>query len=278
MELTADILDLIRNALAEDLGDAGDITSQSTIPETTNTTAVMRARENGIAAGVDVAKAVFKQVDPSLEIKALKNDGDTLSKGDDLLRISGKARSILKAERVALNFISHLSGIASETAKYVEAVKGTNAKILDTRKTLPCYRTLHKHAVKMGGGTNHRFGLYDMVLIKDNHIAAAGGVIPALDAVKENKLNVKIEIEVDTPEQLKNVIEHGGADIVMLDNMPPDLLKQAVELVDHKMLTEASGGVNLQTVREIAQSGVDYISIGALTHSVKALDIGLDID
>ena len=183
----------------------------------------------------------------------------------------------MQAERIALNFLSHLSGIATETSKYVKAVSHTKAKILDTRKTLPGYRMLQKHAVKMGGGHNHRMGLHDMILIKDNHIAAAGGIVPALEKVKAANSKVKIEIEVDTLEQLQTVMPfHDIIDFVLLDNMPPSVLKEALKIIEGKILSEASGGINMNTVVAIAESGVDYISIGALTHSVKVFDIGLD--
>lgn len=281
MKITQDIVSLIQAALHEDLNDVGDITSQSTINPNQEISASMHARENGVVAGVLLVQRVFQEVDKNIKIEIFIEDGQNVTKGQEILTITGNAQNILTGERVALNFISHLSGIATETAKYVEAVKSTKAKILDTRKTLPAYRALQKYAVKMGGGENHRFGLYDMILIKDNHIAAAGSVSQALNAAKNSNHDVKIEIEVDTLDQLDEVLAHaqngGGADIVMLDNMAPDLLKQAVKKVKGQMLTEASGGVNLDTVRAIAESGVDYISIGALTHSVKVFDIGLDI-
>ena len=277
MDLSPDIIHLVKTSLHEDLGEIGDITSRSTIDASTQIKAVMRSRESGIVAGVELAEFVFKEVDETLILTKQIKDGETLQENQPVLTIKGNAQSILKAERVALNFISHLSGIATKTAKYVDAVKDTKAKILDTRKTLPGYRTLHKYAVKIGGGTNHRFGLYDMILIKDNHIAGAGGIKPALNLAQKSDHNVKIEIEVDTLDQLQEVLSHGGADIVLLDNMTPEQLKQAVGIIDGRLITEASGGINLKTVRAIAESGVDFISIGALTHSVKALDIGLDI-
>lgn len=276
MEITEDIVHLIQAAFTEDLGEDGDVTSALTIPEDKIITTTMNAREMGVIAGIPLAIEVFKTFDDTLDIQTFMEDGSKVSPKQKILSVTGKARSILSAERVALNFISHLSAIATQTATYVEAVKGTNARIFDTRKTLPAYRALQKYAVKMGGGTNHRIGLYDMILIKDNHIAAAGSVKAALDAVQNTK-NLKIEIEVDTLEQLDEVLTHGGADIVLLDNMNPDMLKIAVEKVNGQMLTEASGGINMDSVRAIAQSGVDYISIGALTHSVKVFDIGLDI-
>ncbi len=277
MEITAEIKDLIKAAFQEDLNDIGDITTNATISPDTIVTATMNAREDGVIAGTLLSEAVFKIYDDKLEVILHVEDGDSVRAGHKILTVSGNAQNILSSERVALNFLTHLSGIATETARYVDAVKHTKAKILDTRKTLPAYRTIQKHAVKMGGGTNHRIGLYDMVLIKDNHIAAAGGITQALDTTK-NIADVKIEIEVDTLEQLDEVIAHGGADIVLLDNMPPADLSTAVERIQGKIISEASGGVNMDTVVGIAETGVDLISIGALTHSVKVFDIGLDIE
>ena len=269
---------IIRNALLEDLGHGRDITSQATIPSGKKATAVMRAREAGVIAGIDVAVMAFQLVDNALNIETFVQNGGTVSAGADILNVSGNAQSILIGERVALNFASHLSGIATATTKYVEAIAGTKAKICCTRKTLPGLRVLQKAAVLAGGGANHRFELDDCVLIKDNHIAVAGGIAAVLDATK-NKIGhtTKIEIEVDTLDQLREVMEHGGADIVMLDNMAPDMLKKAVSMVDGTMITEASGGITLKNVRDIAEAGVDYISVGALTHSVTVLDLGLDI-
>lgn len=277
MEITPEIQYLVDMALREDLSDKGDITSQLTIPDHKKITATMHSRNNGIIAGMDLASYVFKKVNDTLEIEKHTEDGQIIKPQQKILTVRGHARSILSGERVALNFLSHLSAIATQTRQYVDAVSHTKAKILDTRKTLPAYRVLHKYAVKAGGGMNHRMGLHDMILIKDNHIAAAGSVRTALDAAQKSKYNVKIEIEVDTLEQLQEVLDHGAADIVMLDNMSPELLQKAVKMVEGKILTEASGGVNLDSVRAIAESGVDYISVGALTHSVKVLDIGLDI-
>lgn len=276
MKITAEIKSLIQSALNEDLGDRGDITSQNTISHDKNIRVTMNAREDGVLAGLDIAIEVFKIIDPALTFKAHKKDGDTLNANDPILTIDGNAQNILTAERTALNFMSHLSGIASQTARYVDMVKHTKAKILDTRKTLPAYRMMQKYAVKMGGGQNHRIGLYDMVLIKDNHIAAAGSVTNALDQIKKADLDVKIEIEVDTIDQLKEVLNHGTADIVLLDNMPPQDLKTAVKICEGKIITEASGGINMDSVVAIAETGVNYISIGALTHSVTVFDIGLD--
>lgn len=272
------IEDLVRSALKEDLGHGHDITSQSVIDPSAEVTATFNAREEGVLAGLILALSSFSHIDPDLEFEVFAQDGDVLEAADKIATVTGPASAILTAERVALNFLIHMSGIATLTRRHVLAVQGTNAKITDTRKTLPMLRTIQKYAVRAGGGYNHRFGLDDCILIKDNHIAIAGGVNEALTRAKENiGHTVKIEIEVDTLEQLKEVLEHGGADIVMLDNFDLKDLKTAVELIDGKLITEASGGVNLITVADIAKTGVDYISIGALTHSAPALDIGLDI-
>ena len=284
MEITQDFKDLVEIAIREDLGQSnsnktefiGDITTQSTINPDDIISPSMISREEGIVCGVDAAQYVFKRIAPHVEFTAHLKDGQSVKPKDKILTVHGAAQDILQSERIALNFITHLSGIASETARFVQAISHTKAKILDTRKTLPGWRHLQKHAVKMGGGQNHRMGLYDMVLVKDNHIAAAGGIIEALDRVKAANPNVKIEIEVDTLEQLEDVLKHGTADIVLLDNMPPSDLKNAVDMCAGQLITEASGGVNMDSVVAIAESGVDYISIGALTHSVTVFDIGLD--
>lgn len=273
------IEDLVRAALKEDFGHGLDITSQSIIPSDTQTRAVFRAREEGVLAGMILAFSAFMHVDPEFEFEVFANDGDVLESGQDIAVVNGPAASLLMAERVALNFMTHMSGIATLTRRYVLAVQGTNAKICDTRKTLPGLRAVQKYAVRAGGGFNHRFGLDDAVLIKDNHIAVAGGVENALNMARDNTGHmVKIEIEVDTLAQLEEVLKHGGADVVMMDNFDIDDLKKAVKMVDSKIVTEASGGVNLNTVKAIAETGVDYISIGALTHSATNFDIGLDID
>ncbi len=268
---------LIKAALAEDLADRGDITTLATIPYDAQAVAVLRARKEGVVAGVDVAAAAFYMVDQSLALGKNLLNGYKVSKDDIILSVSGSASSILTAERTALNFLTHLSGTATLTRRYVDAVSGTKAKIYDTRKTLPGLRELQKAAVVAGGGHNHRMGLYDAILIKDNHIAVAGGIATALDKVSDGN-KVSIEIEVDTLEQLEEVLKHGGADIVLLDNMDVPTLKKAVAMVDGRMITEASGGVNLDTLRAIAETGVDRIAVGALTHSAPALDIGLDIE
>lgn len=267
----------IRAALSEDLGRAGDITTQATIPESARARALIVARETGVIAGSDIAIAAFRMMEPNVRFDTHMKDGTAIAAGTAVLAVEGPARAILSAERVALNFMGRLSGIASLTARYVQAVKHTKARIVCTRKTTPNLRAFEKYAVRCGGGSNHRFGLDDAILIKDNHIAVAGGVVNALRAAKSFAGHlVKIEIEVDTLDQLDEVIKE-GADVVLLDNMMPDQLKEAVRRVSGKMLTEASGGVNLETVAAIAESGVDMISVGALTHSAKVLDLGLDI-
>lgn len=268
---------LVEDALAEDLGRLGDITSQAVIPADATATVVMRAREDGVVAGLEFARQAFLALDPAPEVTLLAKDGDRISQNSELMRVTGNARAILSAERVALNFAGRLSGIATKTAAFVAAAGAHKARICSTRKTTPGLRMAEKYAVRMGGGMNHRLGLDDAILIKDNHIAVAGGIRPALDAARGAAGHmVKIEIEVDTLAQLEEVLANGGADIVMLDNMPPDMLKTAVNMVGGRMLTEASGGVTLETVGAIAASGVDLISVGGLTHSARCLDIGLD--
>ena len=267
----------VRAALIEDLGRAGDITSQAVIPATKQASAVIVARNSGVLCGIAFAETAFRLAEPELKISTHKQDGDALREGDVIARISGPARGMLSAERVALNYLCHLSGIASLTAKFVNEVAHTKARIADTRKTTPGLRAFQKYAVHCGGGMNHRLGLDDAVLIKDNHIAVADGVVPALRSAKAAVGHlVKIEIEVDTLAQLSDVIAE-GADVVLLDNMSNDQLRQAVAMVGGKMLCEASGNVTLASVRAIAEAGVDIISSGALTHSVPNLDLGLDI-
>ncbi len=267
---------LVKTALEEDLGMVGDITSQLTIPSDMTASVMISSREQGVLAGMQFAKAAFSVVDETLLFEPMKHDSDVLQAGDILAKVSGNGRSLLTAERVALNFLGHMSGIASQTALFVKETEGTKARIADTRKTTPGLRMVEKYAVKAGGGVNHRFGLGDAVLIKDNHIAIAGGIDAALTTVIENAGHMrKIEVEVDTLEQLEEVL-HYKVDAVLLDNMPPEILVKAVAMIKGRVLAEASGGVNMTTVRAIAQSGVDLISIGALTHSSSTLDIGLD--
>jgi len=271
---------IVRAALEEDLGRAGDITSALTIPDGTRAAARIVARKPGVVAGLNCAEIAFRLVDPGLRVTLQARDGDAVAAGVALAAIEGDARAILTGERVALNFLGHLCGVATATAALVQAVAGTDARIVCTRKTLPGLRTLQKYAVRCGGGFNHRFGLDDAVLVKDNHIAAAGGVGPALSRLRAGLGHmVKIAVEVDTLEQLSEVLEL-GVDGVLLDNMTPAQLKQAVamnaDVFGSRATLEASGNVTLATVRAIAESGVDYISAGAITHSAPNLDLGLD--
>ncbi len=266
----------IRAALAEDLGRAGDITSELTISAEQKAEARLVARKPGHIAGLIAADIAFRLVDPALTVHVASPDGSAVEAGALLATIAGPARAILTAERVALNFAGHLSGVATATAALVEAVKSTGARIVCTRKTLPNLRILQKYAVRCGGGFNHRFGLDDAVLIKDNHIAAAGGIAPVLERVRAGLGHMaKVEIEVDTLQQLEEALSL-GADTILLDNMAPDDLRRAVAMAKGRAVLEASGNVTLQTVRAIAETGVDYISSGAITHSAINLDIGLD--
>lgn len=267
---------LVRSALIEDLGLAGDLTTNAIVPAEAETRARFVARKAGIVAGLDLAKLTFELVDPTLAFSIAKPDGAKVAAGETIAEVSGKAASILVGERVALNFLCHLSGIASATAQFVAAVAGTKAQIVCTRKTTPGLRAVEKYAVRAGGGHNHRFGLDDAVLIKDNHIAIAGGVVEALRRARQGAGHlVKVEIEVDTLDQLRAALDE-RPDAVLLDNMNPAQLAQAVKIVGGRAITEASGGVSLENVAAIAASGVDLISIGSLTHSAPVLDIGLD--
>ena len=263
-------------ALEEDLGQAGDITTDPIIPAHATAEAEIVARKEGVIAGLDLAAASFKALDPDSKFVADVADGARVAAGARLARIQGKARALLSAERVALNFLGHLSGIATLTAAYVAAIEGTKARIACTRKTTPGLRAFEKYAVRACGGFNHRFGLYDAVLIKDNHIAAAGGLAQALAKLRARTGHlVKVEVEVDTLDQLDEAL-HFPIDAVLLDNMDAATLKKAVALVNGRVLTEASGGVSLETVRKIAETGVDLISVGALTHSAGRLDLALE--
>lgn len=266
----------VNAALAEDLGLAGDITTNATVDPEAIADAVIASRQDGIVAGLPLALAAFRALDVDVAITVRHDDGDRVRAGDTIATISGNARAVLTAERVALNYMGRLSGIASLTRQYVDAVAGTRAKIADTRKTTPGLRAFEKYAVRCGGGQNHRTGLFDAVLIKDNHIVASGGLKHAIQSARANVGHlVKIEVEVDTLEQLDEVLPF-DIDAVLLDNMTPAQLRKAVSRVAGRCLTEASGGVNLETVRVIAESGVDMISVGALTHSARVLDLGLD--
>ena len=266
---------LIALAIAEDLQGGEDVTSVSTIAPDSVSTADFTARKSGVLAGIEMVEATLKEVGLT-NIVIHKKDGDRISEGDVLLTVSGNTRAILLAERTALNFVGHLSGIASETSKWVTAVAGTKCKVRDTRKTTPGYRQLEKYAVRMGGGTNHRMSLADAALIKDNHIAAAGGVSQAFSAVRSAFPSAPIEIEVDTLDQLREVLPL-KPDLVLLDNMSPAMCAEAVALVAGATPLEASGGITLNNAKAYADSGVDFIAIGALTHSAAVLDIGLDL-
>jgi nicotinate-nucleotide pyrophosphorylase (carboxylating) len=267
---------VVRAALLEDLGRAGDLTTDSIVPVDARADTALVARKKGVVAGLDLARIAFKLIDPDIEFEVVMPDGSAISPGDTLANVRGPARGILTGERVALNFLSHLSGIASTTREIVDAVAGHKATIVTTRKTIPGLRTVQKYAVRMGGGGNHRFGLDDAVLIKDNHVAVAGGITAAVERARAGVGHlVKIELEVDTMAQLQEALAI-GVDAVLLDNMGPAELKEAVDLVAGRAVTEASGGITPETAPAIAASGVDLISIGWLTHSNKALDIGLD--
>jgi nicotinate-nucleotide pyrophosphorylase (carboxylating) len=273
------IEDIVRAALKEDLGHGHDITTECVVPLDKDARAVVNARKAGRLAGIVAGLAAFTLTDPDCEIEVLKMDGEDVTAGEDIAVITGSARSILTAERTALNFMQHLSGIATLTKQYVDAIEDTGARIVESRKTVPGMRALAKQAVRLGGGMNHRYGLDDAILIKDNHIALAGGIYPALQMAKENAGHmVKIEIEVDSLDQLDEVLAHGGADIIMLDNFAVKDIETAVKTINGRAIIEASGGVTLETVRPIAETGVHIISVGALTHSAPALDLGLDIE
>ncbi|TYT23219.1 carboxylating nicotinate-nucleotide diphosphorylase [Dictyoglomus thermophilum] len=267
---------MVEEALEEDIG-FGDITTESIVPEDMNSKAVIIAKEEGILAGLPVAKAVFKTLESSVEFKELKKDGDKIKEGDIILEIIGKTKTILMGERTALNFIQRLSGIATYTRKCVDMVRPYGVKILDTRKTTPTLRILEKYAVKIGGGENHRFALYDMVLIKDNHIRVAGSIKEAIRRVRENVSHVyKIEVEVSNLEELKEALET-QVDIVLLDNMDYETLKEAINMAKGKVLIEVSGKISMEDLEKIAKLGVDFISMGKLTHSFKSLDLSLEI-
>ena len=277
----AEIRHAVKNALAEDIG-AGDATTLATIPLNAKSAAFFRARENLVVAGIGFAEAAFRQLSPKIKIQKLARDGQKISAGKTILKISGPARAILSAERVALNFIQRLSGVATLTSQFVETVRGTKSKILDTRKTTPGWRRFEKYAVTCGGGKNYRLGLFDQILIKDNHLAALrdekpNAIAAAVSRARKKFPKLKIEVEADNLAQVAQAAD-AGADFILLDNMDLKRLRLAVKIVKSRAKTEASGGVNLQTVRAIAQTGVDFISVGALTHSARAVDIGLDFE
>jgi len=268
---------MVRAALLEDLGTYGDVTTRAVIPAGTTYEARLNAREAGVVSGMQIARIAFHLVDPTLEVTTLIGDGGTCAKGDVLMTIKGSAASILSGERVALNFAGRLTGIATLTASFVAETKGTHTRVTCTRKTTPGLRIVEKQAVLHGGGFNHRFSLSDAILIKDNHIAAAGGVAAVLNATKAVASHmIRVEIEVDRLDQLAQVLETGGADVVLLDNMDTPTLVEAVKMVDGRIKTEASGNMKRERIAEVAATGVDYVSSGALTHSAKTLDLGLD--
>ncbi|MGF7058039.1 carboxylating nicotinate-nucleotide diphosphorylase [Brassicibacter mesophilus] len=267
---------IIKNALLEDMNN-GDITTDSLIDEDSLSVAEIKAKEDGVIAGIDVARMVFELLDDAIIFEKYIDDGFVTKKGDIIARITGKTRAILSGERTALNLLQRMSGIATTTAMYSERIKKYNAKIVDTRKTVPGLRILDKYSVRMGGGINHRFNLSDAILIKDNHIKAAGGITEAINIVKSKiPHTVKIEVEVETLDQLKEALD-ANADVIMLDNMDTAAMKQAVVINNKKAIIEASGNMSLGRILEVAETGVDIISVGALTHSVKALDISLNI-
>ncbi|MBR3529375.1 MAG: carboxylating nicotinate-nucleotide diphosphorylase [Bacteroidales bacterium] len=270
--------ELILMALKEDVGD-GDHSTLACIPASAQGKAKMVAKKEGVLCGIEVGKRVFQLVDPALKVSLLKQDGDWLRVGDRVMSVEGSSASILTAERTALNFMQRLSGIATETHRMVDMLQGLHTRLLDTRKTTPNMRLLEKYAVKCGGGTNHRIGLYDMVMLKDNHIDFAGGIEAAIDRthdyLQKNNKQLKIEIEVRNLDELQRVLDHGGVDRIMLDNFDTDTLREAVRRIDGRFETEASGGITDQTLRSYAETGVDFISVGALTHHIKSLDLSL---
>jgi nicotinate-nucleotide pyrophosphorylase (carboxylating) len=270
-----DIDEFVSRILAEDLGKGGDVTSNATIPADARFTAAMNCRQRIVLAGIELAAAFFRALDPKVEIELLASDGDLLVHGTTLMRLSGNARAMLSAERSALNTLQHLSGVATLTRRYVDAIEGTGAILLDTRKTLPGLRALEKYATRMGGAQNHRMRLDDGVLIKDNHIAACGGVAEAVRAAKSANTALQVQVEVDHTDQIEPALE-AGADRLLLDNMDPAKLREAVALTGGRVPLEASGGVTLETIRFLAETGVNYVSVGRITQSAPAVDIGLD--
>ena len=277
--MKSDRYDPIAAALKEDIGQ-GDITTDFFVPETLHATGRVTARENAIVAGTGAAAEVFRRVDPSIDIQIVHRDGDEVVAGDLIIEVRGLARSILKAERVALNFLQRLCGIATLTRQFVDAIGNHPAKILDTRKTTPGMRALEKAAVVAGGGVNHRFGLYDMVLVKDNHLATFGGLSSFADRIRQlrgERPNIRIEVEADDLEQARAFVEVEGIDVILLDNMAPAQMREAIALRKDNIQFEASGGITLKNVKRVAATGVDYISIGGLTNAARAIDIALEM-
>ena len=269
---------IIDNALKEDIGD-GDHSSLSCVPEGAKGQAKLLVKEEGVIAGIELAERIFKRYDSSLEIEVFLKDGDRVKPGDVAFLVKGPSISILSTERLVLNFMQRMSGVATQTRTIVDLIDGTNAKLLDTRKTTPGIRYMEKWAVRIGGGVNHRFALYDMIMLKDNHIDYAGGVKPAIESanayLKQTGKDLKIEIEVRNEEELDEVLAVGNVDRIMLDNFTPERLKKVLPMIPDSIETEASGGITVDTIREFAETGVDFISVGALTHSVKSLDMSL---
>ena len=272
-ELNDRLIDL---SFAEDIGD-GDHTTLCCIPEEAMGKSKLLIKEEGVLAGMRIAREVFHRFDPTMQIETFMNDGDLVKPGDVPMIVTGKVRSLLQTERLMLNIMQRMSGIATMTARYVKRLEGTNTHVLDTRKTTPGMRMLEKEAVKIGGGVNHRIGLFDMILLKDNHVDFCGGIAQALDRCaayqKAKGLHLKVEIEVRSFDEIRQVMEHGGADRIMLDNFSVEDTRKAVEMIGHRFETESSGGITFDTLRDYAECGVDYISVGALTHSVKGLDM-----
>ena len=270
--------EIIRQSILEDVGD-GDHSSLSCIDKSHQGSMQLLVKEDGIIAGIEVAKEVIAIIDPEIKMEQFLHDGDRIHKGDIAFILTGSVQSMLTAERTILNFMQRMSGIATETNRYVKMVEGTKTTILDTRKTTPNMRYFEKYAVKVGGAENHRFGLFDMIMLKDNHIDFAGGIEQAIDRthnyLKEKNLNLKIEIETRNLDDVRRVMEHGGVDRIMLDNFTPDQIREALKIINGKYETEASGGITDQTLRQYAETGVDYISVGALTHHIKSLDLSL---
>ena len=270
--------EIIESALLEDIGD-GDHSSLACVPENANGKATLYVKDDGILAGVDLAVRIFRKYDPSLNVDVRILDGTPVKKGDIAFTVTGSSRSILATERLVLNFMQRMSGIATQTNKIVSLLEGTNTRLLDTRKTTPCIRYMEKWAVRIGGGENHRFALYDMIMLKDNHIDYAGGIKPAIERtqayLKESGKNLKVEIEVRDFDELNQVLAIGGVDRIMLDNFTVEQLEEALKLIPSHYETEASGGITIETIRDYAETGVDFISVGALTHSFKSLDLSL---
>ena len=271
--------EIIKRALEEDIGN-GEHSSLACIPYSEQGVMELKVKaDSGIIAGIDVAKEVVRQVDPSIHMTTFKKDGDTVHRGDIVFTLEGPARSMLTAERTLLNFMQRMSGIATTTHQYVECIKGTKTRLLDTRKTTPNMRIFEKQAVKIGGGENHRFGLFDMIMLKDNHIDFAGGIEKAIDVTRQyladNHLNLKIEIETRSVDDVRRVVKHGGVQRIMFDNFTPDMIREALPIVNGQYETEASGNITLENLRSYAETGVDFISVGTLTHQIKSLDLSL---